>query len=91
MATREPDGQVLWDSRHRGTLTFCELVLQLSVPDGFCRLTHLPQQLFQAPHAADDAAWTERKHACQAEAATAGLGRRPCRGRGTPDGRTHPC
>lgn len=65
---------MLGESRHQGALTFGELVLQLSVPDGFRRLTHLPQQLLQAPHAADDAAWTERGHARQGEAATAGQG-----------------
>lgn len=46
-------------------VTFSELVLQLRVADGLGGGAHLPQNLLQAPHAADDAPWGDGDERCQ--------------------------
>lgn len=48
-----------------GFATFSELVLQLCVADGLGCGAHLPQNLLQAPHAADDAPWGDGHRQCQ--------------------------
>lgn len=42
-------------------LTFCKFIFQLSISNGFCCLTHLSKQFFQAPHTTNYAAWMEKQ------------------------------
>lgn len=48
---------VLPGTGYNHTPTFCKLVLQLCVPDGFGGQAHLAHQFFQTPHAANNTTW----------------------------------